>query len=74
MNRQAYIAEYDHEGRETIIMRDSFWSPKLQQAFDTIAANFRLGMKPVEGWYSDEHQVECMGRINLFPPMPRQNS
>ena len=68
--RQAYIAQYDHEGNETIIMRDSFWSPRLQSAFDSIASQHRIGMPKIEGWYSDKYQVECMGRIDSRQRLP----
>lgn len=73
MKRQAYIAKYDSEGNETVLMRDSFWSPRLQAELDHLAQTARIGTPLIEGWYYDEYQVECMGRINMCALAPRHS-
>ena len=71
MKRRAYIAQYDADGNETILMRAPYWNADISAEFDRLAASARLGTPVIEGWYSDDYQVECMGRIDCRPRLPR---
>ena len=60
MKRFAYIASYDNNVSETVIMRDRYWSPELSARFSSLAETRNPGDPILQGWYSDPDQVVCM--------------
>jgi len=73
LSRFAYVARYplSDDGKdliEVIIARDSFWSPKLNAAFDEAVKNRRTSDPMVQGWYSDQDQATLIASTNQpFP-------
>jgi hypothetical protein len=65
MKRRAYIAKYplNEKGNdlvETILFKDTFWSPMLSQKWDELVAARKPGEPMLQAWYCDENQVNLM--------------
>lgn len=69
ITRRAYIARYPinangNELDEEIIATDTYWSPRLSETFDRLAAARGKREPMLQGWYTDENGVECMATTN----------
>ena len=70
--RRAYVARYPLNAQgtdldEQILMEDTYWSPKLNAAFDRLVAEREPNWKTapmIQGWYSDADQVVCVAQTN----------
>ncbi len=55
----AYIASYDTDDNETVHVRDTYWSPKLDEAWELLCGTLKSGTY-LRGWYADDYQTKML--------------
>lgn len=67
--RRAYIARYPlaSEGNdltEEILIRDTYWSPKLRAEWTRLASERNPNEPMLQAWYADAYCVTCLAETN----------